>query len=127
MAAVAYLDTHVAAWLYSGDGRRLSARARLDIDRSELLMSPAVLMELQLLYELKRIAEAAHAIADDLHRRVGVRICDLPFEDVARRSLDLSWTRDPFDRLIVAQAACREAPLVTKDRVIRKRYSSSVW
>ena len=39
----------------------------------------------------------------------------------------LSWTRDPFDRLIVAQAAVRDARLITKDRVLRKRYGASLW
>jgi PIN domain nuclease of toxin-antitoxin system len=56
-----------------------------------------------------------------------VRICDLPFPDVIRRAVTLSWTRDPFDRFIVAQAAVRDARLVTKDRTLRKRYRASLW
>jgi PIN domain nuclease of toxin-antitoxin system len=43
------------------------------------------------------------------------------------QALPLSWTRDPFDRLIVAQAAVRDAPLLTKDRAIRRRYRAAVW
>ena len=38
-----------------------------------------------------------------------------------------SWTRDPFDRMIVAQAALREAPLLTKDRVLHEHYDRAVW
>lgn len=127
MAALTYLDTHVAAWLFAGEVTRLSAAARAAIDADELLVSPAVVLELQYLYETKRVADAADQVVDDLRHRLGVQVCDLPFPDVVRRAMPLSWTRDPFDRLIVAQAALREATLVTKDRTLRKRYRASVW
>jgi len=54
-------------------------------------------------------------------------MCDLSFEDVARAALRESWTGDPFDRMIVAQARLREAALITKDRSIREHYSRAVW
>lgn len=127
MAAVAYLDTHVAAWLFAGDVTRLSAAARATIEADDLLVSPAVVLELQYLYETKRVADKAELVVDDLRHRLSIRVCDLPFPDVARRALTLSWTRDPFDRLIVAQAAVRGSTLVTKDRALRKRYGASVW
>lgn len=127
MAALAYLDTHVAAWLFAGDLTRLSAAARVAIEEDDLLVSPAVVLELQYLYETKRVADNAELVIEDLRHRLSLRVCDLPFPDVARRALALSWTRDPFDRLIVAQAAIRGAKLVTKDRALRKRYGASVW
>jgi len=46
---------------------------------------------------------------------------------VAREAVAQSWTRDPFDRLIVAQAAIRATALLTKDRVIRRRYAPAFW
>ena len=127
MAAVAYLDTHVAAWLFAGDVTRLSAAARVAIEEDDLLVSPAVVLELQYLYETKRVADNAALVVEDLRHRLSLRVCDLPFPDVARRALAFSWTRDPFDRLIIAQAAIRDAKLVTKDRVLRRRYRASVW
>jgi PIN domain nuclease of toxin-antitoxin system len=127
VATVAYLDTHVAAWLFAGDVDRLSAAARATIQNDDLLVSPAVVLELQYLYETKRVTDAAESVIEDLRHRLSVRECDLPFSDVTRRALRLSWTRDPFDRLIVAQAALRDAKLVTKDRALRKRYAASVW
>jgi len=39
----------------------------------------------------------------------------------------LSWTRDAFDRLIVAQAALDRAALVTRDRLILKHYPKALW
>jgi PIN domain nuclease of toxin-antitoxin system len=117
----------VAAWLFAGDVTRLSDAARAAIEDDDVLVSPAVVLELQYLYETKRVADNAELVVEDLRHRLGVRVCDLPFADVARRALALSWTRDPFDRLIVAQAAVRDAKLVTKDRALRKRYKASVW
>ena len=38
-----------------------------------------------------------------------------------------SWTRDPFDRIIVAQAALRRTSLITKDAVIRADYNRALW
>ncbi len=39
-----------------------------------------------------------------------------------------SWAREPFDRLIVAQAKVNGfAPLITADATIRKQYPRAVW
>jgi PIN domain nuclease of toxin-antitoxin system len=43
-------------------------------------------------------------------------------------ALRCGWTRDPFDRLIVAQAKANDgAGLVMADTVIRKHYAGAVW
>lgn len=38
-----------------------------------------------------------------------------------------SWTRDPFDRIITAQAAVSGAVLLTRDERIRANYRQAVW
>jgi PIN domain nuclease of toxin-antitoxin system len=38
-----------------------------------------------------------------------------------------TWTRDPFDRIIVAQARLRGAPLLTKDRTIQTHHAEAFW
>jgi len=58
---------------------------------------------------------------------LGVEVCDLPFPEVVRCALAQSWTRDPFDRVIVAQAAVRSARLLTKDQTIRDHYQHALW
>jgi PIN domain nuclease of toxin-antitoxin system len=37
------------------------------------------------------------------------------------------FTRDPFDRLIVAHASLHGAPLVTKDEHLHRHHASAVW
>lgn len=82
---------------------------------------------MELLHEIGRISAPSAVILQDLADRIGLRICDLPFERVAIAASALRWTRDPFDRLIVAQASVRGAPLITSDRAIREHVSLAVW
>ena len=123
----AYLDTHVALWLYAGETGRISKRAAALINRESMLASPVVLLELEYLREVGRLAAAPQAVIAELKRRVGLAIQNRSLEAVAEQAMDLDWTRDVFDRLIVAQAALDGAALVTTDRTIRKHYSKAVW
>ena len=122
-----YLDTHIAVWLYSGQIERLSKRAASLINREQVSVSPIVLLELQYLREIGRVTALPKAIIMDLRRRLGLAVENRSLETVAERALGLAWTRDVFDRLIVAQAALDNAELVTSDRQIRKHYPKAAW
>jgi PIN domain nuclease of toxin-antitoxin system len=127
MASLIYLDTHVVTWMFAGRLDLFPAGTRELLDDSELLVSPAVKLELQYLFEVRRTAEPAKVVLESLGREVGLKVCDLPFPDVAEIALSLDWTRDPLDRLIVSQAELRETPLITKDRLIRDHFPRAVW
>jgi PIN domain nuclease of toxin-antitoxin system len=87
-----------------------------------------VLFELELLYEVKRIKQSARDIQRKVEYELGVRLCDLPFSLIAAAALDEKWTRDPFDRLIVANAKANGfAWLISADEEIRKHYPRTVW
>ncbi|MCI0415840.1 PIN domain-containing protein [bacterium] len=126
-AGVVHLDTHVVVWLYSGLLHLVPSRIALAIDENSLRVSPIVALEIQYLYETRRITIRANTILEDLDLRIGLRLDRLSFARVARQSLLEKWTRDPFDRLIVAQARIRQVPLLTKDRTIRKHYKNARW
>jgi PIN domain nuclease of toxin-antitoxin system len=52
----------------------------------------------------------------------------LPFAVVASAALDEKWTRDPFDRLIVANAKANGfAWLISADEEIARHYPRTVW
>lgn len=125
--AVVYLDTHAAAWLYAGRGELFPEATRRAIGENALLVSPAVLLELEYLFEIGRTERPGAEVVADLGEHLGLRLCDLPFGEVVRAATKQTWTRDPFDRLIVGQAAARGAVLVTKDRTIHEHYARSVW
>jgi len=124
---VIHLDTHVVVWLYAGDLRRFSPAARRRLDREELRISPMVALEVQYLHEVGRISENANAVLSDLGRKLGLAQAEGDFSAVAAAAMDLGWTRDPFDRLIVAHAALSGAALLSKDRTIRRKYRHAVW
>jgi PIN domain nuclease of toxin-antitoxin system len=124
----AYLDTHVAAWLFAGATERLSAAARAEIDANDLLVSPMVLLELEYLYERKRVSLESRSVYVYLNSRFGVSLCGFPFPAVATEAASIRWVSDPFDRIIVAQAQANgESKLITADTLIRRHYPPAVW
>ena len=122
-----YADTHVVAWLYAGRADLIPSRARASLDNQPVLVSPMVALELQYLFETGRTSAPAQRVLEAMASEVGLRLCDLPFADVIDVAIRQSWTRDPFDRIIVAQAALRRAPLVSADTTIRANYNRAVW
>lgn len=90
-------------------------------------VSPLVRLELEYLHAIGRVTDRAGPVLDELAATMGLRMCDAPFAAVVYEAETIEWTRDPFDRLIVAQAALAEAPLVTKDETLHANYSGAVW
>ena len=127
MASLIYLDTHVATWLYAGALDLIPPAVQARLEDSDLLISPAVALELQYLFEIKRTAEPARLVLDTLEKEIGLKVCDLPFSAVSEVAFSQSWTRDPFDRLIVSQAVLRNTPLLTRDRTIRAHCALALW
>jgi PIN domain nuclease of toxin-antitoxin system len=124
---VVHLDTHVLVWLYAGEVERFPKETREQIERSSLAISPAAVLELEYLFGIRRITERADVVIGDLSGRIGLLVDDAPFAAVVSAATTLAWTRDPFDRLIVAQAKTRDVALITADKTIRKHFPAAVW
>jgi len=122
-----YADTHVLVWLFYGETGRLGIAARQAIDGNEILASPAAVLEIELLHEIVRMHHSASTVVETLATDIGLRVCDLPFRTVVEYAVKENWGRDPFDRLIVANAKAAGAPLLTKDARIRRHYSRAIW
>ena len=122
-----YLDTHVVVWLYAGKIKKLSEQARELINDHEIIISPVVRLELQYLFEIQRVTDEANEIVADLSGRIGLKMCDKSFDTIVNGALDLPWTRDPFDRIIVANAAINHNILLTKDQNILENYEKAIW
>jgi PIN domain nuclease of toxin-antitoxin system len=124
----AYLDTHVVVWLCENKPERLSRPAIDAIQNHDLLISPAVLIELNFLHQIRRIIRNPLELAKQLRMQLGVQVCNHPFPDTAETALFETWTRDPFDLLIVSHAKANNySPLVTQDEKIRRHYPKAVW
>ena len=122
-----YLDTHVVAWLYAGEIKRLSKKAQELINDHEVIISPVVRLELQYLFEIQRVTDEANEIIFALSDRIGLKMCDKSLNTIVSGALDLSWARDPFDRIIVANASINHDILVTKDQNILENYEKAMW
>ncbi len=121
------LDTHIIVWLYDDPERLLPVPVRDRLNAEPLALSPFVRLELQYLYETGKISVPAQAIIDDLVPKLEMLLTDPPSAQVCEAATMLDWTRDPFDRLISAQALASDMTLVTKDRVIRSHLPLAWW
>jgi len=115
-----YLDTHAAIFLHAGELERLGTEGKRQIESNDVLISPMVLLEMNYLYESGKVRYGAKEIYAALNATFGIRLCPIPFSDVALQALEVTWTRDPFDRMIVAQAQVNQhATLITRDACSR--------
>lgn len=123
-----YLDTNVAVWLASGLFERFTKPAARALQDGDLRLSPMAFLELEYLYEIGRTTLNARDILRKLEAEAGLEICALPYAQVTAAALDEKWTRDPFDRMIVAQAKANGfAPLISADGSIRQNYPRTIW
>ncbi|MGI9054091.1 MAG: type II toxin-antitoxin system VapC family toxin [Ilumatobacteraceae bacterium] len=122
------LDTHVVLWLYTGDTDRLgpAVNAALDAD-DDLAISPIVELELTYLHEIGRLNVSGAQVTADLRARLGLALSDLSMASVVAAAAALTWTRDPFDRLIVGDALAANGVLVTKDESILEHVHLARW
>jgi len=121
------LDTHVVVWLYTGETEQLSAGAIAALEENQPVVSPMVQLELTYLHEVDRLRVGGADIIADLARRIGLQLSDAPLDALVETAAALTWTRDPFDRLIVADALVAGTALVTKDRAIHDQTAVALW
>jgi PIN domain nuclease of toxin-antitoxin system len=114
------LDTHFLLWILF-DLPRMSEFSWLDRYRP-WGVSPISLLELQLLAESGRLEVRHRELVDALGRDSRFVIDEVPLMALVEHALALSWTRDPFDRLLAAHSQARRAPLCTLDQRIREEH-----
>jgi PIN domain nuclease of toxin-antitoxin system len=114
---VILLDTHALIWFDLGRARV----APLLRGGQRLYISPASLLELQILEESGRLRLPKGDDAQALGLDERWTLDDPPAASWFAVALDLSWTRDPFDRLIAAHARLRGWRLATADETLLRK------
>jgi PIN domain nuclease of toxin-antitoxin system len=112
------LDTHVVLWWLT-DHPTLADDIKTKLDHEpDVFISPATIWEVTIKQAIGKLREPA-----DLPERIrdsGFRELPISFEHaIAAGRLPLIH-RDPFDRMLVAQARCENLTLVTRDANMRK-------
>jgi PIN domain nuclease of toxin-antitoxin system len=125
------LDSHAVLW-WMADDPQLSRPAREAIETAdEPLVSAATLIELSVKVSLGKLqvpAEWSEELLAEgfalLHVSPahGHALAELPFVEVNGR-----MQRDPFDRLLVAQADVESIPLVTCDPGLKAHGVATIW
>lgn len=112
------LDTHVALWWLTANPKlRDEVRTMID-ERPDVCISPVTVWEFAIKQAVGKLPEPA-----DLPGRVqqhGFTEIPITFEHAAAVGRLPPIHRDPFDRMLVAQAQCEELTLVTGDPHIQK-------
>lgn len=125
------LDTHAFLWWVFGDSQ-LSRRARSAIDNatgSETLVSAASAWEITTKYRIGKLPDAK-VIAEN----VANTIAEEGFEELAisvrhaqRAGRLAGHHRDPFDRMLIAQASLEDLTLVSNERVFDAYGVARLW
>lgn len=122
-----HLDTHVVIWLYTEQTRRIPRRGQEAIEVGPVAVSPMVELELAYLAEIGRFADRPETVFTTLRTWLELQVSTAPFTAVVREATRLTWSRDPFDRIIAAQAVVDGAALLTADTGMLEHLPSARW
>ena len=122
-----FIDTHIVLWLYQKDLDKFSAANLHTLKTRKLYISAMVELELYYLFELNKLEIKPNKILEALAEELNLQIYKTNFQSLIKIAKNLTWTRDPFDRLITAEAKLYQAPLITANRHIREHYKLALW
>lgn len=120
------LDTHVLLW-WRDDSPRLSARARAEIGdaTNDILVSIATFWEIVIKRGLGKLAFPEDF--EEVIREEAFGLMPISFQHLRLVETLPALHRDPFDRMLVAQALTEGSPLVTNDRIILGYGVPTLW
>ena len=125
------LDTHALLWMLYGD-KRLSQKARKHIDGPlPLFYSTVSFWEIA----LKRAGSGFDfeiegnwdALLPDALKEAEVLRLDLEASDCRKMEELTLHHRDPFDRMLIAQAQRRKMGLISKDKILEAYGIPRIW
>ena len=124
------LDTHALLWAV-GAPERLSERVRAALlaDDHQVRVSIASLWEIAIKVSLRRLELSPdwRGSIDDGRARMGARWLAVESNHCGQVA-QLPWHhRDPFDRMLVAQAMCEDLTLVSWDKVLADYAVRVLW
>lgn len=124
------LDTHALLWWLAGD-RRLSKRARALIgdEANEIYVSAASAWEVATKHRIGRLPDAGDLVADFAGQVAEQGFMSLPITlEHGQRAGRLAGShRDPFDRMLIAQAHAENLTLVSNEEVFDRYGVTRAW
>jgi PIN domain nuclease of toxin-antitoxin system len=111
------LDTHLLLWALSQPGK-LSAVTRKQIEDAEVFVSAASIWEIAIKFSLGRLTYQPGQILAAIEP-AGFRLLFISGEHAAKVADLPPLHKDPFDRLLIAQAQSEPLLLLTNDEALR--------
>jgi len=115
------LDTHYLIWVVT-NAKRLKQFPWLQ-RYAPWRISPVSFMEIQLLAESGRLKLRPTELIETVKSDPRFVLDDVFISVLVHKALELSWTRDPFDRMLAAHSLARQLPLCTADLEIQKSHT----
>ena len=124
------LDTHALLWWLAGSDRLSAVARRVIADEAhDVLVSAASAWEIATKHRLGRLPGAA-AVAEDLSRCLldqGFLALAITVADGERAGRLPGPVRDPFDRMLIAQALAREVAIVSVEKPFDRYGVRRIW
>jgi PIN domain nuclease of toxin-antitoxin system len=120
------LDTHAILWVATDDPK-LSARIAGLINQSEhdFFVSAVSAWEITIKQQLGKLP--LDIALTDIVMKADYRTLDLSFASHMQASALPLHHKDPFDRMLIAQALEHDMPLITADRDIARYNLTILW
>jgi len=112
------IDTHVLLWTLNNDPRLSEAHRSIFLKGEDIAISAITVLEIAIKRSLGKVTLAVDLVA--LLREKGIPILLLNDEHAARVEHLPFHHKDPFDRVLIAQAQIEGMILVTSDKKIRR-------
>ena len=114
------LDTHIFLWLQSEPERLGPHLALVEDDRTQLLVSAATAWELAIKVGIGRLQlpEPLETYVPSRIEAIGARSIPVEHAHALAVAALPPLHRDPFDRMLLAQAVALGVPLITADAVV---------
>jgi PIN domain nuclease of toxin-antitoxin system len=121
------LDTHTVIWWFSDDARLpLPARAAIADRANQLMVSAAVGYEIVYKQSQGRLPPSPEALPPRL-RREGVETLAISLDHAVTAAQLPGPHRDPWDRIMIAQALVEQLRVVTVDKVFAEYGVPVIW
>ncbi|HKF06565.1 MAG TPA: type II toxin-antitoxin system VapC family toxin [Candidatus Sulfotelmatobacter sp.] len=124
------LDTHTLLWAFNGDPSLSAAARRLIEDGSnEMLVSAASAWEIATKVRLGKLPTGEELIRDldAFLTQLGFDGLAVSVSHAARAGMLGGEHRDPFDRMLIAQAQSENLPIISNDRVFDRYHVKRIW
>lgn len=124
------LDTHTFIWWFAGNAR-LSASALQAIadEENDVLISAASAWEIATKYRARKLPDAEGLAEDITGHIINENFEGLPItvEDAARAGALQGPLRDPFDRILIAQALAHNLVLISIETLFDQYGVRRIW